>query len=133
MKSKNIFKYHILSVICLLVIFILCVVRLPQQDNEISIPYLDKIVHFVMYFVFSLLFLFEKFVSDIKNRKNPLKSYITTIVLTLVIGGLIEIIQSDFTSYRSGEIMDLYSDVAGAVSAIAVTELIRLSFLKRGR
>lgn len=133
MKSKNIFKYHILSVICLLVIFILCVVRLPQQDNEISIPYLDKIVHFVMYFVFSLLFLFEKFVSDVKNRKNPLKSYITTIVLTLVIGGLIEIIQSDFTSYRSGEIMDLYSDVAGAVSAIAVTELIRLSFLKRGR
>ncbi len=133
MKSKNIFRYHILSVICLLGIFILCVVRLPQQDNEISIPYLDKIVHFVMYFVFSLLFLFEKFVSDVKNRKNPLKSYITTIVLTLVIGGLIEIIQSDFTSYRSGEIMDLYSDVAGAVSAIAVTELIRLSFLKRGR
>jgi len=86
-----------------------------------------------MYFVFSLLFLFEKFVSNVKNRKNPLLPYLVTLLLTLIIGGLIEIIQSDFTSYRSGEIMDLYSDIAGAVSAIAVTELVRLAFLKRGQ
>ena len=126
-------KYHILSALCGLMIFALSVIQIPQQEDPIMIPYFDKIVHFLMYFVFSLLFLYENFHSNIEKKKKPIKIYLVTIFLSLIIGGIIEIIQSDFTTYRSGDILDWYFDMAGSITAIAIAELFRLASQGRGR
>lgn len=126
-------KYHILSALCGLLIFALCVIQIPQQEDPITIPYFDKIVHFLMYFVFSWLFLYENFHSNIAKKKKPIKIYLITIFLSLIIGGIIEIIQSDFTTYRSGNIFDWYFDMAGSITAIAIAELFRRASQVRGR
>lgn len=126
-------KYHILSALCGLMIFIVCVIQIPQQEEPIIIPYFDKIVHFLMYFVFSLLFLYENFHSNIEKKRKPIKIYFVTIFLSLIIGGIIEIVQSDFTTYRSGDILDWFFDMAGSISAIVIAELFRLASQGRGR
>lgn len=126
-------KYHVLSALCGLMIFIVCVIQIPQQDEPITIPYFDKIVHFLMYFIFSLMFLYENFHSNIEKKRKPIKIYFVTIFLSLIIGGIIEIVQSDFTTYRSGDILDWFFDMAGSISAIIIAELFRRASQGRGR
>lgn len=126
-------KYHVFSVLCGIMIFVLCVVKIPQQEEIITFPYFDKVVHFVMYFIFSLLYIFENFRSTPAKKQKPANLYLITILLSILIGGVIEIIQSDLTTYRSGEIIDWVSDMSGSITAIIIAELFRHAFPGRGR
>lgn len=130
---KGLCKLHILSALCGTLILIVCVIKIPAQDEPVNIPYFDKIVHFLMYFVFSVIYISEKFSASNNCRRRPLPTYIIAFVLSLVIGGMIELIQAYMTNYRSGEFLDWFSDIAGCLSAIVITEFVRLAFLKRGR
>jgi VanZ family protein len=123
-------KYHIFSVLCGILIFILCVIKIPQQEVPINFPNIDKIVHFTMYFTFSLLYIFENLLSNPAKKKKPLTLYLITIFLSLMIGGVIEIIQSDLTTYRSGDIIDWLFDISGAITAIAIAAVYRLITIK---
>ncbi|MDP4277060.1 MAG: VanZ family protein [Bacteroidota bacterium] len=125
-------KYHIFSVLCGIMILILCVIRIPQNNELDSIPYIDKVVHFCMYFTFSLLYILESFRSDPEKKRKPAGLLIKAGLLSLLIGGGIEIIQSTLTDYRTGDIIDLCFDMGGALSGIIVAILFRLATIKRG-
>jgi len=124
-------KYHIFSVLCGIMILILCVIRIPQNNELDSIPYIDKVVHFCMYFTFSLLYILESFRSDPEKKRKPAGLLIKAGLLSLLIGGGIEIIQSTLTDYRTGDIIDLCFDMGGALSGIIVGILFRLATIKR--
>lgn len=133
MKRNMLFtlcKYHIFSVLCGILIFILCVIKIPQQEVPINFPHFDKIVHFTMYFTFSILYIFENLLSNPAKKKKPLILYLITIFLSLMIGGVIEIIQSDLTTYRSGDIIDWLFDMSGAITAIAIAAIYRFITIK---
>jgi VanZ family protein len=106
-------------------IFVLCTIKLPPQDNNISIPYFDKIVHFIMYLTLSLSFIIEKFISAKEKIKNPVTTYLTVLAISFVVGGLIELVQAYLTSYRSGDIVDLICDVCGSLIAILIISSFR--------
>lgn len=109
MFLKNNYK----SLLSLLVIFVLCF--LPGDTvNKVQffdIPNFDKLVHFGMYFIFSfVLFL------DIKKNTQLQKNQIIPIILiiTIIIGGSIEIIQNYLIPQRSGDWFDFPADLSGS-------------------
>ena len=97
-------------------IFIIVLCFLPGNTaNKLTFfdfPHFDKLVHFGMYFIFSFaLFL------DLKNNTRIQKKQILLIILllTLFIGGSIEIIQNYFIPMRSGDWFDLLADLVGSL------------------
>lgn len=114
----------------ILVIFALC--AMPPQDVPepgIEIPHLDKVVHFGMFFIMSLLICY-------RFERPSLKSiYGIAIGFSFLYGGLIEILQHYFFN-RGGDVWDLLADVAGGVAGCALfptVKKIEARFLHRKR
>jgi len=125
---KKFIKFHGFSILCSICILILCVVKLPNQNSMSLFPNFDKFVHFMMYFSLSTILILETIGSQKKSIRNFLRTALVALITSLILGGLIEIIQSDFTTYRSGDIMDWLFDISGSVAACLVIGLIRLAF-----
>ena len=82
------------NIIWILIIFILC--AMPSEDipdPHLDIPHLDKVIHFGMFFILSLLIILTAF----------------------IYGGLIEILQHYFFN-RGGDVWDLAADIAGGIA-----------------
>ncbi len=118
-------RYHLFSVLCGILIIVLCTVKLPPQDNNISIPNFDKFVHFMMYLALSLSYITERFLSSKMTPVKPAPTYLFTLAISFIIGGLIELVQAYLTSYRSGDIIDLLCDVCGSLTAILIVSIFR--------
>ncbi len=80
----------------------------------LDIPYFDKIVHFGIYFIFSIFLasLFKKL------NINTLKAIITIIILNAFIGGAIEYLQDILPVNRSGSYLDFLADLLGSATAL---------------
>lgn len=99
-------------VIWAFVIFILCV--LPGEDipnPSWNVPYLDKFVHFGMFFLLTWLIALSTAWHPFMTMK---RTYGITILVALLYGGLIEIMQH-YIFNREGDLKDLWADVIGAV------------------
>jgi VanZ family protein len=125
-----IFKYHLLSLFTGLAILLLCIIKLPPSESGIQIPYFDKMVHFTMYLALSGTYLLE---STQHSDKSFFRICLMAIFLAAIFGGAIEFIQLYLTSYRSGEWMDWFSDLAGAVTGCVVGVFFHLAFRSHGR
>lgn len=117
-------RYHIPSSLCAGAILLACVVKLPPDENPITIPNFDKIIHFTMFFSFSFLFILENRITGDKKWKEPLPLILLSLLLTAIFGGLIEIIQGELTDYRSADILDWYSDLAGSFTAVVISGIV---------
>lgn len=111
-----------LGILWALVIFTLC--ALPSEDipdPHLNIPHLDKIVHFGMFFIMSLLiaFPFEWYTSFSLKQ-----IYMIAVLVALGYGGLIEILQHYFF-HRGGDVWDLLADVAGGVAGCVCYPLVK--------
>lgn len=118
-------RYHFFSIVCGIMIIVLCTIKLPPQDNDISIPNFDKFVHFMMYLALSLSFITERFLSAKKKPIRPAPIYLFILAVSFIVGGLIELVQAYLTSYRSGDIIDLLCDVCGSLTAILIVSTFR--------
>jgi len=88
--------------------------------NIPPIPYLDKIVHASMYFALMSALIYE-------NRtilKGP-KNYFILATIPLIFGAAIEMMQTIFTSDRSGDIFDLAFNLTGILIAVVLWLLIK--------
>lgn len=87
-----------------------------EDDNslDINIPYFDKLVHFTFYFIASMLAgLFGREIS--KGHTSKAKVLGISFVGLVLYGIVIEVLQSNFTTYRSGELMDVLANSAGTL------------------
>lgn len=101
------------NIIWIFIIFILCALPGDSIPNpQLKIPNLDKIVHFGMFFILSVLLTYplEKCTS-----LSKIKIYMIIIGTTIVYGGIIEILQYNFFN-RSGDVWDLLADVTGGIA-----------------
>lgn len=78
-----------------------------------NIPYLDKIVHFLMYFGLMSVIIFE-------NRKTLETAGILflTALIPLFYGILMEILQAIFTATRTGSFYDIIFNSAGILVSL---------------
>lgn len=99
-----------LNIFWIAIIFALC--AMPSEDIPdpgIDIPHLDKVVHFGMFFIMSLLICYRY------ERPALNKIYGIAIGFSLIYGGSIEILQHYFFN-RGGDVWDLLADVIGGTT-----------------
>lgn len=91
----------------------------PANDiPKVNIPNLDKIAHTFFHFVLTLLWFL--FLINQSQTKNKMKVILTSFCISVLFGVTIEIIQSQFTTTRSGDILDVVANMFGSILAIVV-------------
>ena len=107
-------------------IFLACL--LPGQEvPNISIPFIDKWVHFAIFGGFAFLWL-----CYLKSA-NLLKGFGVALI-SILVGFLVELLQgSGITSGRSFEYLDVVADGIGGIIGIVVFFLMRHFFYKGER
>lgn len=112
MKNRKTKVLLLRNIVWALVIFVLCVMPAEDiPDPHLHIPHLDKLVHFGMFFIMAVLLCNEL---EYQTRMTMRKIYLTTVCITLIYGGVIELLQEHFFN-RSGDVVDLLADVFGAI------------------
>lgn len=115
------------NILWFLIIFVLC--ALPGDDipdPHLDIPHLDKVVHFGMFFIFSLLLVYPLE----RNTSLPLRLVFSIAVgVAFVYGGLLEILQYYFFN-RSGDVWDLFADVLGGIGGCLCYPAIKRIFCR---
>jgi len=106
-------KFFLRIVIIVSFTVLICFLSLYNfKKNEIienEIPFMDKIVHFLMYFAYGIILYINN-----KSAKIKLPDLIITIYC-VVFGFLMEYFQYAFFIYRSGDMIDLLSNIAGVI------------------
>jgi len=102
-------KYFLIALLWVAVITFLSLNSLTSTP-QINIPHKDKIVHFIFYFVFVILW-YKAF-----NSQN--KYIVTIVVLAIIYGIVIEVLQHTLTKNRSADIFDVVANAAGSLTAL---------------
>lgn len=121
-RRYNIFLFG--SILWALVMFILCTISTDNIPNpKIDLP-IDKIVHFVMFFVMALLLCSGL---QYQGRLKKFTIYIVTFVICGLYGGTIELVQHYFFN-RSAEWGDLLADIIGTFAGcLLAPPLVKLT------
>ncbi len=93
------------------------------RDVDFVIPYLDKIAHFVFYFVATVLgclFVRER----TRGRVQFQKTLILMGSFIVLYGIFIEILQALYTVERTGELMDFAANLLGVLFALLAVNYI---------
>lgn len=115
-------KKNIFSILVALGILYLSLSGAETYDkiSIFSFPGADYIVHFLMYFVFMSVIVFE-------HRKGIVKIRILLFIslIPLFYGALMELLQSWLTVSRTGSLADLLSNLAGITVSIIICLVIK--------
>ena len=84
----------------------------------LSIPYFDKMGHFVMYAFFSAMLLL-----DSCRWQKSRKFHYLILLIPLLFGGLMEIMQMTVTTTRMAETADLLADIGGILAGVLVAHV----------
>jgi len=108
------------------IIFTLCLIpaNTISEINIFEFNFLDLIVHFSMFFIFSFLLAYD--LSKHNNiGKSKLKPLFYTLFVALIISGTTEIFQYLFTNLnRSAQLADFILDLIGALTGALVIFLL---------
>jgi VanZ family protein len=107
-------KKNILSLITALIIMYMSLAPSNTfKDVDLDIPYLDKIVHFLMYFGLTIVLLFEHR-TVLKNNK----SILLLAIIPVAFGTIMEFLQALFTETRQGDFFDAVFNTIGVLLAL---------------
>ncbi len=100
--------------------FIMVVCAIPsdqvQKVTFVKIPYLDKIIHFILYFVFALLVISGN--NSLREKRNvTVKAILWAAAITLTYGILVELLQHFIFTTRSAEFWDIVANILGFLAA----------------
>jgi VanZ family protein len=119
----KILKYHWRAILWIIVIVAACLMpsdKLPYTSFFVKIPYFDKMVHFTMYFIFTL-FLMSGF--SRQYRKTSAKAYIYSFIMAFILGLLIEFIQEKIG--RSYDVFDMSANTIGIIVSLLLFNPIK--------
>jgi VanZ family protein len=78
---------------------------------------IDKVIHFLMYFIFTFLM-----INDINNSKRKTFNYVQiilfSVVFTILYGGSMELLQSITKLHRTSDFFDFLANAAGSLTAV---------------
>lgn len=118
-------KYNYKIILWSLVIAYLCFAPSDGFNKvPIAIPHLDKVVHFIMFFILGI------FIAAVNYNKSTLFNKIFLPVLAIVYGGVIEIVQWQLLTGRSGDYKDWIADTIGVFIALWLFSYVPLTFKK---
>jgi VanZ family protein len=128
---KHILKKYPLSCLCIVVIWILCLVPIPETPLS-KIKMIDKWTHFVMFGGLCTVLWIEYGLHHYAINKKRTLFY--AIILPVLMGGLIEIVQQTCTGgTRSGDFIDFLADAIGVALGAIIGIPLALMISKRNR
>lgn len=124
-------KQYTLSFICMVVIWILCLVPIPETPLS-QINMVDKWTHIVMFGGWCTVLWLEY---GLHHRVINMKRAIPyAIIFPILMGGLIEIVQQTCTGgNRSGDFIDFIADAIGVAMGAAIGIPLALMISKRNK
>lgn len=117
-------KYLIGAIIWTVLITFLSLKSESPVSVSIKIPHVDKIVHFVFYFVF--VFLWSK-ATETKQQLN----LFTIVLIAIIYGIIIEALQGLVTETRNADILDIVANSIGALLAMLLLRGFKNKTLKK--
>jgi len=116
---KNVSKYQGPTILWALFIFIMCSIKIGENitHEPLFFPGFDKLVHSGFFFLL-VVFWCNGIIRQQKPGQLSYKSAITVTLVSILFGGLIEILQLTIFTWRSGEWPDLFADATGACMGI---------------
>ncbi len=103
-------------------IFYACLAPVSDLDPGWEIEISDKLVHFILYFSWTNFLYF----ASSRGYRRPIKKRKALIywLIAVLIGGLIELLQSWMGLGRSADLLDAIANSAGAVAGMVVSRVI---------
>lgn len=124
-------KKYKCSLICIILIWILCLMPVPEIEMVEDVPFFDKWTHIVMYLGTCSIIWAEYLVAH-KEKRNWKRLTVGAIVLPVLMSGLLELIQEYGTGgLRSGDWMDLAANTLGVVLAAILGQCVLGKLVKR--
>tara|TARA_B100000686_G_scaffold265403_1_gene279727 strand:- start:1299 stop:1679 length:381 start_codon:yes stop_codon:yes gene_type:complete len=119
--SINFYRYLVLSIAWVFFTFYLLIIYSHKESSTISFPFLDKVVHFILFFIQSILITNTMY--EYSDRNNRI--IIIASIISLLLFGLIIEIQQIYLPYRTFEIMDFIANFLGVLSGSFVVIYFR--------
>lgn len=114
-KMKNVYlliqKYP-LSCLLTIGIWVICMIPLPETPLD-DVKMIDKWTHFVMFGGLSLVIWIEYIRQHRKTRMRHSLPF--AFLFSVLMGGLIELAQAQFTTTRNGDWLDFLADGIGVI------------------
>lgn len=124
--KKLVFNNSVLfSITWALIIFVLCATpgQFIPSANWLDLLSFDKFVHASMFFILSTLF----FIAAIKHKQSN-TVLLSLFLLAVSYGGLLEIMQANYFSHRSGDWLDFIANSFGCIVAAAFIKKMKQYF-----
>jgi VanZ family protein len=112
--KKNTFL--LFAILWTVIITFLSLATMGEMGSQIKIPNKDKIVHFVFYFLFVILWFKAN-----KNSKLGLKKTISILFIAISYGILMEFCQKIFTTTRTADVLDALANTLGASTGYLIS------------
>ena len=110
-------RQNLLAIIWSIVIIILC--SIPGQKfpdtSFLEIPHLDKVIHFGLYFILATVTI-KGFHNQDKVLGLSSSPFLCTVVYSISLGILIEILQHYFIPFRQGDAYDVFANAGGSIT-----------------
>lgn len=115
---KPFLKYHGLTILWALFVFIMCCADLGDVgDSPMFFPGFDKLTHTGFFFTLVVL-VCNGIIRQQKPTRLSYKQAVLVALLAIIFGGLIEILQLTIFTWRSADWSDLFADSLGACMGI---------------
>lgn len=89
---------------------------MPIPDSDLDVPFSDKLAHFGVYALLSLLWLLVA----IKRRGMNITTFLWVFFVLFAYGMVIEVIQGNFIDSRSFDVWDIVANSVGIVLGMTV-------------
>ncbi|MGY8915399.1 MAG: VanZ family protein [Flavobacteriales bacterium] len=122
MLKKSIFTMAFIS--WMVFITLLSLFSFSEGDlPDFELPFMDKLAHFTFYFMAAVLGALS--IRERTQGESGLKKSILTIVIAVVLYGIvIEVIQSELTVDREGDVFDVLANTLGALLGALTIKLV---------
>lgn len=105
------------ALICSGIIAYFCLID-SSSIPVVSIPSIDKIVHFCFHFGFTISWIVF-FKKELKGKEaDDYKAYLISFIFSVFFGITIEILQSVLTTTRASDVTDVLANALGATIAV---------------
>lgn len=114
---RDYIKNYRFSLFCIVLIWVLSLMPVPDTDLAEDIPFIDKWTHIVMYLGTCSIIWIEYYLKH-KAETNKIRLLIGAIILPILMSGILELLQKYCTGgLRNGDWIDLAANTTGVVLA----------------
>ncbi len=114
---RDYIKNYRFSLFCIVLIWVLSLMPVPETNLAEDIPFIDKWTHIVMYLGTCSIIWIEYYLKH-KAETNKIRLLIGAIILPILMSGILELLQEYCTGgLRNGDWIDLAANTTGVVLA----------------